>query len=148
MTRWPTPSSPEATARMKANRSRDTGAERRLRSELHRRGLRFLVDRRPNVPGLRSRPDVIFPRQRLAVFVDGCFWHRCPEHGTLPKANAQFWTAKLDANVDRDRRTTATLEAAGWRVVRIWEHVPASDAADVIVAALRCQARRGAFRAR
>jgi DNA mismatch endonuclease (patch repair protein) len=121
---------------MKANRGRDTAAERRLRSALHRRGLRFRVDHRPDVPGLRSRPDIVFPRQRLVVYVDGCFWHRCPLHGTAPKANEAFWAAKLDANVERDGRTTAALERAGWRVVRIWEHVPVDEAAGRVVAAL------------
>ena len=129
----PTPSSDAATARMKANRRRDTGPERRLRSELHRRGLRFRVDYPTGVPGVRSRPDIIFTRKRLAVYVDGCFWHRCPIHGTAPKANESFWAQKLDANVTRDRRVTAALETAGWRVLRIWEHVSAEVAADLVV---------------
>jgi len=83
-----------------------------------------------------SRPDIVFPRARIAVYVDGCFWHRCPEHGTSPKANADYWVPKLLANVERDRRTTASLTAEGWTVLRFWEHEPSTRAADVVVATL------------
>lgn len=131
------PSSAAATARMMANRRRDTGPERRLRSELHRRGQRFRVDYSVSVPGVRGRPDIVFPRKRLAVYVDGCFWHRCPIHGTAPRANQSFWEHKLNANVERDRNVTARLEAVGWHVVRVWEHMPVEDAADLVVAALK-----------
>src|SRR5690242_18235278 len=102
--RTPPPSSPAATAMGKANRGRDTAPERELRSALHRRGLRFRVHQRPE-PSLRVTADVVFRRARVAVFVDGCFWHRCPVHATKPKSNSEWWEAKLQANVDRDRRT-------------------------------------------
>jgi DNA mismatch endonuclease (patch repair protein) len=88
------------------------------------------------VPGLRCRPDIIFPKVRVAVFVDGCFWHQCPQHGTEPRTNSGYWAAKLDRNVARDRRNDAALEAAGWRVVRVWEHESPSGGADRVVAVL------------
>ena len=106
-----------------------------MRSELHRRGLRYFVDRAP-VKGLRRRADLIFPRRKVAVYVDGCFWHSCPEHATRPKNNAQWWAEKLAGNVARDRDTDARLVAAGWTVVRIWEHEDASAGADRVQAVL------------
>lgn len=135
--RVPTPpaSSPGARATMRANRRRDTGPELALRRELHRRGMRYRVDYAP-VPGLRCRADVVFTRARLAIFVDGCFWHCCPIHATRPAANGDWWRAKLEANVERDRRNDGELAAAGWRVLRCWEHERALDAADRVVAAL------------
>ncbi len=114
---------------------RDTAPELALRRELHRRGRRFFVDRAP-LPGLRRRADLIFPRARVAVYVDGCFWHRCPFHGTSPRNNAQWWQEKLDGNVARDRDTDRQLTAAGWTVVRVWEHVNASEAGDAVERAL------------
>jgi len=114
---------------MRANRARDTGPELGVRRELHRRGLRYRVHGQP-VPGLRCRPDIIFVRERVAVFVDGCFWHLCPEHGTSPAANGEWWRHKLEANVERDRRNDAALGAAGWHVVRVWEHEAPVEAAD------------------
>jgi len=115
----------------KANKSRDTGPELRLRSELHRRGLRFRVHKCPE-PGIRVRADIVFGPSRTAVFVDGCFWHACPDHGTLPKANRAWWREKLDANVARDRVADAALSEHGWTVVRVWEHEPPGKAADRI----------------
>jgi DNA mismatch endonuclease (patch repair protein) len=105
---------------MQGNRGIDTQPEFAVRSALHRRGLRF----RTNVAasGGRCRADIVFPRQRIAVFVDGCFWHRCPEHGVSPRTNSSYWEAKLDRNVARDRRNDEALRAAGWTVVRVWEH--------------------------
>jgi DNA mismatch endonuclease, patch repair protein len=114
---------------MRANRRRDTGPELVLRRELHSRGLRFRVDHAP-VPGLRCRADITFTRARVAVFVDGCFWHSCPEHGNLPSANHEWWRMKLAENVDRDRRNDRAFAAAGWEVIRVWEHEPAGAAAD------------------
>lgn len=117
--------------RMSRQRSRDTDPERVLRSLLHRMGLRFRVHRRP-VPGLRREADLVFVGPRVAVFVDGCFWHCCPEHATSPRANGAWWATKLAANVARDRDTDRRLEEAGWRVVRVWEHEdPARAAARV-----------------
>lgn len=100
---------------------RDTLPERAIRSELHRRGFRFRVDRAP-LPGLRSRADIVFGPARVAVYIDGCFWHSCPEHGTRPKANADWWERKLNRNQERDRETDRVLREHGWEVVRIWEH--------------------------
>ena len=121
---------------MKANRRRDTGPERALRSALHRRGLRFRVDYPVTAGVRRTRPDIVFPRARLAVYMDGCFWHRCPIHGTEPQANTAYWKPKLDANAARDAAETLALEAAGWTVERIWEHVSTADAADSVVRSL------------
>lgn len=84
-------------------------------------GLRYRVDRQV-IPGLRRRADVVFVSARVAVFVDGCFWHQCPSHGNLPKANRTWWRAKLQRNVERDAETDARLKAAGWKVIRLWEH--------------------------
>jgi DNA mismatch endonuclease, patch repair protein len=111
----------------------DSAPEVTLRRELHRRGLRF----RKHVRGLPGRPDIVFTRARLAVFCDGCFWHQCPVHGSAPKNNAEWWQAKLQANVERDRRQTAQLEAAGWTVLRVWEHEDATEGADRVVAVYR-----------
>ncbi|WP_454162432.1 very short patch repair endonuclease [Gordonia iterans] len=116
---------------MKANRSRDTGPELRLRSELHRRGLRYFVDRAP-IKGVRRRADVVFPRRKIAVFVDGCFWHGCPEHHTLSKTNAEYWKQKVERNRSRDRDTDRLLSDAGWIVIRSWEHDDVIAVADRI----------------
>ncbi|QBJ96826.1 very short patch repair endonuclease [Rhodococcus sp. ABRD24] len=126
---------PLTSARMRAQRRRDTAPEVALRRELHRRGVRFFVDRAP-LPGLRRRADLVFPRRRVAVYVDGCFWHSCPQHATAPKNNAQWWADKLAANVVRDRDTDVRITAAGWRVVRVWEHENPAEAADRVQAAL------------
>lgn len=123
------PTDAHTSARMSRQRRRDTAPELALRRELHRRGLRFFVDRAP-LPGMRRRADLVFPRRKVAVYVDGCFWHRCPLHATAPKNNARWWADKLDANVRRDRDTDSALTAAGWTVVRVWEHENVPDAAD------------------
>lgn len=120
---------------MQAARQRDTGPELAVRSELHRRGLRFYVDRAP-LPGLRRRADILFPRRRVAVYIDGCYWHGCPEHGTWPKANAEWWRAKIEANRARDRDTDRHLADAGWVSIRAWEHEASSAIADRVVRAL------------
>ncbi|MBM0224341.1 very short patch repair endonuclease [Micromonospora sp. ATA51] len=95
-----------------------TKPEMLLRRELHRRGLRFRV----NHPALPGRPDVAFTRVRLAVFVDGCFWHMCPQHSTMPKNNAAWWSQKLHRNVERDREKDAHLRSLDWHVLHVWEH--------------------------
>jgi DNA mismatch endonuclease (patch repair protein) len=112
---------------MQSARRRDTAPELALRRRLHSLGYRYFVDRAP-LPGLRRRADLLFPRRRVAIYVDGCFWHSCPEHGTLPKANADWWADKLRGNWDRDRDTDDRLATAGWTVVRVWEHTPVDDA--------------------
>lgn len=121
---------------MRSNRRTDTTPERLVRSALHRRGLRFRKDYRIYAPPLRVRADIAFPRRRVAVFVDGCFWHRCPEHATDPKINGAFWERKLRANVERDQAVDRALTTAGWRVIRSWEHERPDTAAARIVAEL------------
>jgi DNA mismatch endonuclease, patch repair protein len=116
---------------MLATRRRDTASELAIRSYLHRKGLRFRVDQSP-IPGLRSRGDIVFSRARIVVFVDGCFWHGCPQHGTWPKANAEWWRAKIESNIARDRKADDQLRAAGWDVIRIWGHEDALSAANQI----------------
>jgi DNA mismatch endonuclease (patch repair protein) len=106
---------------MQSNRGRDTGPELALRSAAHRLGLRFFVDRRP-IEGLRRSADLVFPRQRVAVLLDGCFWHGCPRHYTAPVANSSFWAEKVEANRRRDEETNQLLQEAGWTVLRFWEH--------------------------
>jgi len=121
---------------MQGNRGKDTRPEIALRSALHRRGLRFFKNRRP-LPDVRCRADIVFPGARVAVFVDGCFWHRCPVHGVSPTANRAYWHAKLDRNVARDRRNDGVLAEAGWRVVRVWEHDDPHRAAEHIEKLIR-----------
>jgi len=129
------PSSPRATAVMKGNRKRDTKPELALRSALHRMGLRYRCDYPVKLPNRRAiRADVVFTKAKVAVFCDGCYWHRCPEHGTTPKANSQYWETKLARNVRRDREVDKALLANGWVTMRIWEH------ADPKAAALRVAA--------
>lgn len=126
---------------MQRTRRKDTTPELALRRELHRRGLRYRVEQRV-LPDVRRRADIIFPRARVAVLVDGCFWHRCPIHRSEPKANALFWHEKLDANVARDRDTDRRMAAAGWTVLRVWEHEAPLEAADRVEAVVREQARK------
>ncbi|WP_424190409.1 very short patch repair endonuclease [Actinokineospora sp. G85] len=114
---------------MSRQRSRDTTVELALRKELHARGLRYRVHRRP-LPGVRREADIVFGRVKVAVFVDGCFWHGCPRHVTWPKNNAEFWRAKIEANRTRDRDTDLRLAGNGWTVVRVWEHEDPIAAAD------------------
>jgi len=134
---YPEPSSAAATTIGKANVRKDTKPEVALRSELHRRGFRFRKDLLVRFEGGRVRPDVVFTKAKVAAFVDGCFWHCCPVHGRIPKANPAYWVPKLKANVERDRRVDAQLRADGWTVVRVWEHEPVEDAADHVERVLR-----------
>lgn len=127
---------------MSRQRRRDTAPELALRRHLHARGLRYRVTW--PIPGLPRRTvDIAFTRARLAVFVDGCFWHSCPEHATYPSANGAWWAAKLATNQQRDRATTEHLEAAGWTVVRVWEHEAAEHVADRIEDLVRTKASAG-----
>jgi DNA mismatch endonuclease, patch repair protein len=121
---------------MRANRSSDTGPEMALRKALHARGLRFRLRVKINLGEMSVRPDVIFPRERIAVFVDGCFWHRCSLHRSIPVTNHEFWTSKMDANVARDQRADAALCNGGWSSLRVWEHEPPDDAAARIAATI------------
>jgi DNA mismatch endonuclease, patch repair protein len=114
-------STPEARLRMQRVRQKNTSAEAALRRELHARGLRYRI----HVPVLtksRRVADIAFRGLRVAVFVDGCFWHGCPVHGTWPKQNAEFWRAKIEANMARDKNTDERLRAEGWKVIRVWAH--------------------------
>ncbi len=111
---------------LRSNRPRDTRPEIELRSALHAAGLRFRKHYRP-VPGIRCEVDVAFTRLRLAVQLDGCFWHGCPEHATRPVTNATWWSTKLDGTVARDRQNDALLRSHGWEVLRFWEHEPVDD---------------------
>lgn len=108
---------------------RDTRPEIALRRALHASGARYRVDAPLPLPGVRRRADVLFSRARLAIFVDGCFWHGCPAHGTAPRANASWWREKLARNRARDRDTDTRLRDAGWTVIRVWEHEDAGVAA-------------------
>lgn len=133
---YPHPTSAHASAVMRGNRSRDTQPELQLRVLLHRDGFRYRVNLPVKVDGQTVRVDIAFTKARLAVFVDGCFWHACPSHGRIPKANSAYWPVKLARNRARDTANQSALERAAWRVVRIWEHVPPEQAAAVIVKAL------------
>lgn len=122
---------------MRANRRRDSAPELALRSALHRIGLRYRVDAPIRVGANRPiRPDVVFGPARLAVFVDGCFWHGCPIHGTRSATRADYWGPKIADNQVRDARQERLLESAGWQVIRVWEHEDPSEAAARIRALL------------
>jgi DNA mismatch endonuclease, patch repair protein len=121
---------------MKANRRTDTKPELALRSALHALGYRYRKDFRLDLPARRVRPDIAFTGRKVAVFVDGCFWHACPEHGSKPKNNEWYWSPKLAGNVERDRAVDAALIQEGWTVVRLWEHVPVSEALAMVIAAV------------
>jgi DNA mismatch endonuclease, patch repair protein len=126
----PRASSAAVRAVMMANRKTDTAPERALRSALHGRGLRYRIHAR--LDDVACQVDVVFLKARVAVFVDGCFWHRCPHHGVRPRTNSHYWDAKIDRNVARDRQNTRDLENAGWTVVRVWEHEAPEEAAERI----------------
>jgi DNA mismatch endonuclease (patch repair protein) len=122
---------------MRANRRTDTKPELALRHALHRLGYRYRKDYRLDLDsGRRVRPDIAFTARKVAVFVDGCFWHACPEHGSKPRANEWYWGPKLVRNVERDRINDAALILAGWSVIRLWEHVPLEEAVRTVVAAI------------
>ena len=129
-------SSPAVRAVMRGNKGRDTRPELAVRSAAHALGLRYRVGVSP-LPGLRRTADLVFTAAKVAVFVDGCFWHGCPEHHRPARRNSDFWTAKIQGNVSRDADTDSRLRAAGWQVIRIWEHEPPAEAAGRIRAAVR-----------
>jgi DNA mismatch endonuclease (patch repair protein) len=136
----PEATSAEVRQRMQVQRRRDTSCEMAIRSLLHAAGFRYRVDARP-LADWRRRADLVFPRARTAVFIDGCFWHGCPDHGAAPKSNAAWWQAKIARNRERDAETDARLRAAGWIVLRIWEHENPMDAAARVADVVR--ERRG-----
>lgn len=117
---------------------RDTRPELELRRELHARGMRYRVDRRPSTE-VKGRADLVFGVARVAVYVDGCFWHSCPSHGVLPKSNREWWRTKLAATVERDRATEGVLRALGWEVVRVWEHEDPAEGADRVEAVVKAR---------
>ncbi|MER7511492.1 very short patch repair endonuclease [Streptomyces lavendulae] len=129
---------------MQAIRSRDTKPERLIRSLLHAQGLRYRVAARP-LPNLRRTADIVFRPAKVAVFIDGCYWHGCPEHYVPPKTNSGYWSGKVAGNMARDRDTDQRLRDAGWTVLRFWEHEPSSECALRIAAAVdKSRARRKA----
>lgn len=117
-----TPPSPGRQANMRAIHRRGTKPEQQLASALHSLGFRFRRDYPIIIDGVRVRPDIVFTRKKVAIFVDGCFWHCCPEHGHIPKVNQSYWAPKLARNCERDERDSFLLEDAGWTVLRVWEH--------------------------
>jgi DNA mismatch endonuclease (patch repair protein) len=127
---------------MLGNRNRDTSPELALRSLVHAAGLRYRVAAKP-LPKMRRTADLVFRPTKVAVFVDGCFWHGCPDHFVLPKTNPGYWRDKIGRNIERDRETDERLEAAGWLVVRFWEHESAQQCAKVVYAAVTAR-RSGA----
>lgn len=133
---YPVPQDAVRSATMRAIRRTDTKPELIVRSGLHRLGFRFRKDYPIQAESRKVRVDIAFTRRRLAIFIDGCFWHQCPEHGTVPKTNRGYWVPKLEQNARRDARVTRELEEAGWSVLRIWEHVPPEDAIAAIAAAV------------
>jgi DNA mismatch endonuclease (patch repair protein) len=120
---------------MLANKSRDTRPELLVRSLVHRRGLRYRISARP-LPGLRRTADLVFRPTRVAVFIDGCYWHGCPTHYKEPKTNTDYWRAKIAGNRIRDRQTDELLSEAGWLVLRFWEHEDPNEIADAIASAV------------
>ncbi|MGW0315488.1 very short patch repair endonuclease [Streptomyces flavidovirens] len=132
----PPPSSPGVSARMSRQASRDTTPEVAVRRLLYAAGIRYRLNVRvPDMP--RRTIDIAFPRAKVAVFLDGCFWHGCPEHATHPKSNAEWWREKLARNIARDRETTDHLTAAGWTVLRFWEHEAPSKVAASVARAIK-----------
>lgn len=143
---YPTPSSEAVSNVMRGNRKTGSRPEVSLRRELHARGLRY----RKN-PSVRTsvgvvRPDLAFPGPKVAVFVDGCFWHSCPTHGNTPGTNRGYWEPKLRRNRERDREATAALIAEGWVVVRVWEHEPLEGAATTVETAVRSRTMQSPMR--
>lgn len=126
---YPHPTSEAASAVMRGNKKVNTRPELAVRRLLHAQGFRYRVNYRITMPDLKVRPDIVFTRQRLAVFIDGCFWHGCPKHGTKPRANAAYWDSKIARNQDRDQRIDTALQASGWKVIRAWEHEPPESVA-------------------
>jgi DNA mismatch endonuclease, patch repair protein len=136
----PRATSVDVRASMQGNRGRDTKPELALRSRLHALGLRYRVSVRP-VPDVRRTADIVFTRARVAVFVDGCYWHRCPDHHRPARQNSEFWTEKMEANRQRDTDVNQLLSQTGWQVIRVWEHEDPSEAAQRIEAVVRSRRR-------
>jgi len=134
--------SEQTSARMARQARRDTKPELELRRRLHRLGYRYRVN--SPLPGMpRRRADITFGPKRLIVFIDGCFWHGCPDHATSPQNNGDWWAEKLRKNIERDRDTDARLASSGWSVLRIWEHVEPEEAVRQVVNALTTEGDSG-----
>ncbi|MEV4176694.1 very short patch repair endonuclease [Nonomuraea sp. NPDC049709] len=133
---YPAPLNEGRSRNMQANRRANTKPEVVLRSALHRLGYRYRKDLRLDLGDVKVRPDIVFTARKVAVFVDGCFWHVCPVHGRQPTTNEWYWTPKLRRNMERDRTVNAALKAAGWQVVRLWEHEALASAVEAVVAAI------------
>ncbi|MEV4568639.1 very short patch repair endonuclease [Nonomuraea sp. NPDC049419] len=133
---YPAPLNEGRSRNMRANRRANTKPEVALRSALHRLGYRYRKDFRLDLGEVKVRPDIVFTARKVTVFVDGCFWHVCPQHGREPTTNEWYWTPKLRRNIERDHRVNAALDAAGWTVLRLWEHEPLSSAVEAVVAAV------------
>ncbi|WP_285729668.1 very short patch repair endonuclease [Nocardiopsis sp. ATB16-24] len=125
---------------MRANKGRDTRPEWEIRRRVHAAGLRYRVSARP-LPDFRRTADLVFSRAKVAVFVDGCFWHGCREHHTVSKTNAEYWSEKVRRNRERDQETDRRLTASGWTVVRIWEHEDPREGARRVIDAVRSALR-------
>lgn len=134
-------SSPRTRRVMLGNRSRDTKPEMAVRRACHALGLRYRVDVRP-LPTLPRRADLVFPTERVAVFVDGCYWHGCPEHYVASRSNAAYWSEKIERNRARDAETDKALLAAGWQVIRAWQHNDPSAVAETVAVAVRKRRQR------
>ena len=136
----PPATSVNVRASMQGNRGRDTNPELALRSRLHALGLRYRVSARPE-PGVRRTADIVFTRARVAVFVDGCYWHGCPDHHRPARQNSKFWSEKIETNRQRDTDVNQLLSQAGWQVIRVWEHEDPDEVArriDTAVRSRRC----------
>ena len=136
---YPKPTSENVSKRMRRNRKIQLKPEVAVRSALHARGLRFRKNPAVRAGSVLVRPDIVFTRARLAIFIDGCFWHHCPTHGNVPRANSDYWSPKLERNVKRDHLVTEELEASGWRVLRAWEHEETEAVVHRVVAALEAE---------
>ena len=137
----PAPSSPQAGARLARQRRTGTAPEMALRRAVHRMGLRYAVDAPLPLPGTRRRADLLFVGPKIAVFVDGCYWHGCPTHGSRPKSNADWWADKLASNARRDADTDRRLSDAGWLALRFWEHTDPGAAAVAVHDAVSARRR-------
>ncbi|WP_131103155.1 very short patch repair endonuclease [Ornithinimicrobium sufpigmenti] len=138
---WAT--SPAVRRSMRSNKQRDTAPELALRRAVHGLGLRYRVDYRLPLPGATRRADLAFTRVKVAVFLDGCFWHGCPEHFTVARANAEYWAGKAMRNVERDRDTDLRLAGVGWISMRVWEHTDPAEAAERVAVVVRERRRDG-----
>lgn len=121
---------------MRANKGSGTQPEMAIRSMLHGLGYRYRVNFRVQAGHRKCRPDIVFTKAKLVVFIDGCFWHHCPQHGKVPKSNINFWQQKFERNRVRDQKDTEALTSHGWKVLRLWEHTGTAEAVQSIIMAL------------